>query len=521
MTTNINYRAGAIHLFAFILLMMPAAATHLLAQQYSYLPSASTTDDRFLSIAGGGIQTLGESHMTFKLASPAYAISMEIGVFDGDTRGVFDQGNVPLIFTLYADPEGDGTGTMRLAEWSGDSMPDNDWFTANIVNTPAARCICGNYFYLLDVRSSNPQAFQWSSFKLRTDGTISAAHATNFTFSAPLGNALDAAVVYPLYPTLTPTTYDGTWHFQMNVPYPVSSLEIWDGDFDRGSYNCSDNDTDDEDTPNVVPSWATGEAVAEGTASSSVSCQDADGHPIDGNTTGNPPDDSRNPVFSRSGSVSYNVTAPDGMHYANDNPSGNLEWEQFRISTDAFNRSTMDYHASALPAGIYDIAITGMDLSNLNAFRFPYDVAGVDASGNPVMPIRPDYNDGSISGTIYLLSDNGSSGTADPGSLDPSVPQTWVHLQADYDRDGITDEEWSMPVDIQGGYDFTGLHPGAYTISVDVTTLPPGTIAMDDSDGSTTPNSVKVSLTMCSHSALGLFIYRVFGDGGMLSDASN
>ncbi|HVZ42056.1 MAG TPA: carboxypeptidase-like regulatory domain-containing protein [Candidatus Kapabacteria bacterium] len=487
-------------MFAFLL-----TAARLAAQTYSYLPSASSTDDRFLSLAGGGINTLGDNPMTFKLASPAAAASIELGIFDGDTYGIFDQGSVPLVFTLYADPEGNGTGNVQVGEWHGEAMLNNDWYRVTVANSSAARCTCGDYFYLLKVRSSDPAAFHWSSFKLRTDGTISVNRNSNFTFSAPLGSAFDASVVYPAYPGLAPTTYDGTWHFHMDVPYSVSALSIYDGDFDRGSYDCTDNDTDDEDTPNSVPLWASGSAVAEGAATSSIACTDATGAQTGGTTTSNPPDNSRSSAFARGNGITYEVVDPNGGRYTNYNPSGNLEWEQFRISTGAFNRSMMDYHADALPAGTYDINIGGMDLGNLNALRFPYDVSGVDADGNVVTPLHPDYSDGSITGTVYYESGNNCT----QGLLELGIPLASVHLDADFDGDGISDDSRCATTDLLGHFCFSGLHPGTYVVTVDPELLQHGTTPVCDTDGAGTPNTVTARLTMCARTLPVVFGYRL------------
>ena len=65
----------------------------------------------------------------------------------------------------------------------------------------------------------------------------------------------------------------------------------------------------------------------------------------------------------------------------------------------------MDYHADELPAGIYEVHISGMDMANLNAWRFFNDgegamvnaAMGVDADGVPVPPLRSH----SVSGRLY------------------------------------------------------------------------------------------------------------------------
>lgn len=500
--------------FILAALLYPLAAMHLTAQ-YSYLPTASTTDGRFFALTGGSIQTLGDNSLVFKLASASTSSSIEIGVFDGDTYGVFDQGTVPLIYTLYADPEGNATGTTKVGEWRGDAMINNGWYTITLNNSSAARCGSGSYFYMLTVRSSDAATMHWSSFKLRTNGTLVLNRSSTATFAAPLGSALDAAVIYPAYPTLTPTTYDGTWRFTMDVTAALTSLSIWDGDFDRGSYDCTDNDTDDSDTPNAIPGWATGAVRAEGLATSSVPCQNSSGQATGGTTTSNPPDDSRTAVFVRSSGTSYEVITPSGTRYANSNPSGNLEWEQFRLSTSAFDRTTMDYQAASLPAGSYQVAISGMDLGNLNAVRFPFDVTGVNSSGVAVTPLRPDYTDGVISGKLYYESGTNCSQSL----LELGIPLTVVHLAADYNYDGIVDEIKATVTDLLGAFSFTGLHPGNYTVMADDVTLILENTPVCDSDGVATPNTISTTLTMCSRSRSYLFGYRLLGDQ-MLTDAS-
>ena len=54
-------------------------------------------------------------------------------IFDGETGGRWDLGTETLHFALYYDPLGDGSGNILVAEASGDTMPDNDWFTFNIL----------------------------------------------------------------------------------------------------------------------------------------------------------------------------------------------------------------------------------------------------------------------------------------------------------------------------------------------------------------------------------------------------
>ncbi len=467
---------------ALFLLFATAFTSDVTAQtgrRYVYFPSADTKDGRFLSMAGSGLNTLGED-IVLKLAAPGSTSSIEIGIFDGETGGQWDQGTVQMDFSLYADPSGNGSGTTRIRQWSGAQMPDNDWFVATVPHAASARGANGDYFYTLRVSNPDPAALAWSSFKLRTNGTVVALLDRPFAYTAPLHSLADAQVIFPNYPTLTPTTYDGTWSFFIQLSRPATSLTIWDGDMDYGSYDCSANDTDDPDTPNNgIPSWASANsaAVPEGIATSTLPCADGGGNPTGGTTTSNPADDARNEVVRRSPNVSYQVIDPRGVRYLNDNPSGNLEWEQFRLATGTFNRSQMDYRVDSLPAGVYEVRVVGVDMNNLNAWRFPYDALGVDSTGAPVVPIRP----GRITGSIYYdVNGNGRQDNDEPG-----IPSVTVSL-----NNGM-----QMQTDSLGRYQFSNLEPGTYVITVDDETLTADVRPTSDPDGVNTPNRATVTIT--------------------------
>ena len=236
------------------------AGTAAAQNRYVYFPTANPKDGHFLSISGAGFQTLA-GDITMKIASPSTATSVEIGIFDGETGGTWDYGNVVLTYTLYADPAGDGSGIQQIAQWSGSSMPDNAWFSATINNVPAARGLDGDYFYMLKATTPNPSASYLSVFKVRTNGTVAVTANQPFAYIAPLNSLADAQTIYPSYPTLTPTTYDGIWNFYLDVQRPQGRIEVWDGDMDYGKYDCSENDNDDPDTPNEIPSFSVGSAA--------------------------------------------------------------------------------------------------------------------------------------------------------------------------------------------------------------------------------------------------------------------
>jgi SdrD B-like domain len=467
-------------------------------QRYSYLPTASVTDGRFFSVAGSGIFTLGDNVVSFKVSSPEAATSVEIGIFDGETGGYWDQGSISLQYTLYADPANDATGTTQVAQWLGSTMADNAWTNLTVNNVAAAKSTAGDYFYLLRVRSVDPAQFSWSSFKIRTNGTLAGLRNTAFGYTAPLGNANDASVVYPAWPNMSGARYNGDWAFFLDVTDAPTSITLWDGDMDRGSFDCSDNDNDDPDTPNnSIPSFAAGSAaVAEGLAGNGVACVDATGAPTTGMTTSNPPDNSRVEALRRGTGVSYELVLPNNTRFANTNPSGNLEWEEFTVSTAPFNRAEMDFHADALPVGIYRLQISGVDMSNLNAWRFPYDFLGVDTTGVPVEPPpaepppAPPVN-GAITGTVFFDANNNS--TQDVG--EPGIGSAKVFLAADYDVNGTVDNTTSVVADRNGKYRFNNLRGGKYNTRIDTTTIPSSMIPTTDADGLGSRHNATVTLT--------------------------
>jgi len=446
--------------------------------------------------------------LTFKITSPGAAASVEIGIFDGETGGMWDQGTVPLQYTLYADPNGDASGTTQVGQWSGASMADNAWHNITVTNPTSARSSGGDYFYILRVSSSNAALFSWSSFKVRTNGSLAGCRNTSFAYTAPIGNQSDASVLYPSWPVLSPTTYDGSWNFYLDVRAPLTALPLWDGDMDRGTYDCQDNDVDDEDTPNgVIPTWAVGTAgLGEGIANGGTACVDANGNTIPGTTTSNPPDNSRNGVFRRGNGVSYEIVHPNGTRFANNNPSGNLEWEQFRLDVAPFNRSTMDYHVDSLPAGIYRLQISGVDLSNLNAWRFPVDFLGVDSTGVPVIPPPPTVDDGTIEGTIFVDANNNS--VQDPG--EPGLPNTKVFFAADYNNDGVVDNTTVLTTDNNGKYRVKDLRGGKYTARVDTSGLATGMLPTFDTDGLATRNYASTMITTSQKNKNLSFAYMPF-----------
>jgi hypothetical protein len=395
-------------------------ASQAVAQTYTCLPTCEDNDTRMLSIAGTTLNTLVGQDLKIRFAAPRTAQTLEIGIFDGNTGGYWDSGSTPLEFILYADPNGIAGSLTEVGRWSGASMPDNAWWTITVQTSEAARAPSGSYIYLLHVISTDPAAYYWSNFKVRTDGVVSMKPAP-FAYSAALIDALrDSPLVYPHWVAgisdanqdLSDSTYDGTFDFHVYVPGTTPFFSVWDGDLDYGSADCKSNDTDDPDTGHIVPPWSVGTAAnLQKVASSTYACTSGTGF-----TTSNPPDDNKWRTFTRSPSVTYEVEDPNGNIYNNNNPSGNVEWEQFRIDTDPLpNPFAGPDHVvtESLSSGLYHVSLRGMDLSNLNAWRFFYDVVGVCArvDDNNANPCKPLLNPYLIGDTVWI--DSNRNGTVD------------------------------------------------------------------------------------------------------------
>jgi hypothetical protein len=361
------------------------------AQNYTYFPTGNITDGQFLSLAGTNLRTVENDVISIMFALPGTATTLEIGIFDGETSGMWDQGTVPMEYKVYADPLGDNSGTLQIGSTvSGSAMPDNSWYTINVSTALTAKGADGNYYYVLRISNPQPQAADvWSNFKVRANNGVGIS-TRDFAFTGglmDLANEASRAVIYPNWPSLTPTTYDGTWNLYLNLPQPQDELVIWDGDLDYGAVDCSTRDSDDPDTPNdTKPSWSASSIRYEGIAI---------GYPCTGGGSGygsgDPPDNGFFPQFRRTPDITYSITFPNnGQTFLNADPTGNLEWEQFRISTEPFDRAVMDYHADAIPEGVYRLQVQGMDLGNLNAWKLNDECIafiGVDINGNPVRPL--------------------------------------------------------------------------------------------------------------------------------------
>jgi hypothetical protein len=395
-----------------IVIALLAAPLPLMAQRaqaapvYTCLPSCSTVDGRFMSIAGYKLSTMANTHVNVEFVVEPDAQSIEIGIFDGNTSLMWDEGSTASEYVLYLDPEMSGATAVEVDSWLGTDMPDNAWFIATIPTNEAARGDSDHFYYHLEIRSVAEAPNYWNNFKVRSDG-LSIVMPRVFAFTAGLHTEAELPIIYPSYPTsFDLPTYDGSFKFRIYAPGSLTNFTIWDGDMDYGSFDQVTHDTDDIDTPNDVrPPWTAYEITAlEGVAVGTSA-----------GVTGLPADDVKSIACRRSPSVNYEVILPDGRTYQNANPSGNMEWEQFRIETDPqAPEGSYDYfEAEILPPGLYTVRLLGMDMHNLNTWRFPFLALGECEDGEICKELEFPFLIGDS--VFYDLNGNGLQDPGEPG----------------------------------------------------------------------------------------------------------
>jgi uncharacterized protein YfaS (alpha-2-macroglobulin family) len=163
-----------------------------------------------------------------------------------------------------------------------------------------------------------------------------------------------------------------------------------------------------------------------------------------------------------------------------------MEWEQFLITTDT-NVPADVYTTTLLAGGLYEIHARGVDLSNLNAWRFEHDVVGVcavaslDQEADPCkQPLFP-YTIGDT-----LFNDLNQDGIQNGGEL--GIPGVTVELldsngQPIYDINGqpitaVTDSNGNYSFNVPGQRTdlYTGqlIINGIYTVKVSASNFQAG-----------------------------------------------
>jgi hypothetical protein len=416
-----------------VLALTPATA---MAQTASCIPSCDETDSRLLEL---------------QIRSPGGGFPLSF--FDGETSagdGYWDlnsAGSDPqLTFNLYADPTGEGTGTFLVASYDGEAMVDNGWSDFFVADHPEARSTSGEFVYLLEAHLGGI-LFEGvrTVFKVKSEADVLIeVFQQPFAFAATMPDIKELRIVYPqcadvslseCLALLDETTYDGNFRFFLSVTDPQEELIIWDGDLDRGDFDGNHNDTDDFNTlPGVpgLPSWActdpTKPCTDDGGANPRLGAVNFEGV-AEGlfPSTGSPPDDFDSSIFGglgaifvRQGPLMYEVWGPDARLLAtNDDPSGNREWEMFRLAvpdTPGYlddNGLPPDADVAELPAGVYEIRVKNLDLENLNAFRF----------GVPAVT-EPNCDDGRPTGLTFTYTADSCDETEASNNSQGGLPGT-------------------------------------------------------------------------------------------------
>jgi hypothetical protein len=456
-----------------ILATLPAHA------QYVCFPSCApqsqgTVDGKFLSLAGSALATFDSDAVTVVFGLPATATDVEFGIFDGNTTGQWESaaGTINLTYTLFEDPLASGTGPVQVAQWVETDFPDNAWLDLAVPVGPGALAPSGTaYFYRLRIEATNAQPLAWTNFKVRTpDSNSLSLKPQAFNFTGARFTAADLAVIYPAFPALTPTRYDGHWQFFARIGASTDTAEFWDGDLDRGSATCTDNDSDDPDTPGApfLPPWAAGTAAFEGIAV---------GEPRPcGTTTGSPPDDVDFASFLRAPAVTYSVTVPgDPTPYLNDNPSGNLEWERFTLSTIPGSvPATADHVVPNLPAGVYLLDMQGMDMRNFNSWFIPFEILGVceQAGGETPELCAPDFSPFRVGDFVWR--DTDGDGFQDGGEAGISgVAVCLLDTNGQRIADAGPFGNGCTTTDANGLYSFD-VEAGTYRVRIEASNFGPG-----------------------------------------------
>lgn len=349
----------------------------------SCIPTCSSTDARFLSVTEGlGTETFSPGFIDIRVIVPGDLIAFSFGIFDGNAEEAIDTiwdlasvDDLEYSYTMYADPDGDNTGPIAFQVFASD-LGDNIWQDFPIFTDENARDANGDFVYNFRVMLISPPSDSFNSYKLRstTDG-VKLRLDGFFGIIAPGYSLSEFEIIYPNVPDLSVTTYDGTFTFYFDVEGPLTELEMWDADFDYGDEDGIDQDTDDPNTPNTIPSF---DPPGSNSQNEGANCCA-------------PFDDRVDMVFLREGNIKYKIIAPDGQEFINNNPSGNREWELFNITTEPgpVNTSLHDLRTDSLPPGRYTLIIEGMDISNHNTFFPPFALIGEEDIEPPLPPREP------------------------------------------------------------------------------------------------------------------------------------
>lgn len=336
------------------------------------LPDMDPMSGRFINVTRG-MSSLGDVGIEQNVVNVSLEISpalteFELWIFDGDMGEQWDRWQEPSVggasypfddveFVLYRDPQvvGNTNSVDQLASWSGFVMPDNQWFTVKVSQDAGAyNPVRGAYYYHLICKwvITNNWQNEQNNFKIAVQGRpfLRAGSTVGFEgYKQLFDQRLADNSGQPR------TSYDGTFTFYFALPeatpdgQDLQVIDLWDGDADVR------DDTDDPNSPAFPPFQYSPYTLSEGIR------------------PGNPRDDSGVEAIRIPPNVYYVVIAPNSIWQVNNmNPSGNSEWELFRIALDS--ASNADFVVSSLPAGIYTWQFRGLDQLNTTFLHVQYDL---------------------------------------------------------------------------------------------------------------------------------------------------
>nr|MBC7244657.1 hypothetical protein [Chloroflexota bacterium] len=378
------------------------------------LPDADPNSGRFINVTRGmnslgGVPGTGQV-LNISLEIPATRTQFVLAIFDGDMGGLWDRWGSPkppegggqaepfddVQFELYRDPNmtGNSNSTDRLASWSGEIMPDDDWFTATVLQDPGAyNATRGAYYYHLVCKwvITNDYANEQNNFKIAVQGRPFLRAGTTIGFE---GFTWKYNQNYAQDPTTLPRTtgYDGTFSFYFNFNLPgITEINLYDGDADQA------NDADDLNSPSEAcrgdlytwpdypsPLYSAWLNAAENPGCNFPPFPTSPCTLAEGANPGVPPDDTFLPPGNNvivTPPVYYTISAPgSAWTLTNANPSGNQEWELYRITTG--NGSDADAVVPSLPIGVYTWRWIGLDALNILFIVTDYDIATQPGTGS-------------------------------------------------------------------------------------------------------------------------------------------
>ena len=481
--------------FIQLLIVMCLFCTQAYAQTLlTGFPDADSDSGRMINVTRG-LNTLGDTddevlNVSVRVGGLEPTVSIEI--FDGDSRTIYgdttqgfwdiylpENNTVTpdnVIFELYPDPDLEGnTAGAPLVVMDGSTMADDDWTVfADIANVNAARIDgdpTGDFAYHLVARWETELIVDMqNAFKVRSNGLVFTLAGSTVGFQGYISaeNINDDQIPFPL-------NYDGNFSFAVELRGQTGAvncvLDIYDGDFDLNG------DTNDPNTPD--------DGISNGgfypfNPSSVAQDESAiDGIPLD---------DTPVDVLRISPSVQYSVTGPTGLivpqlpvyNVVNTDPSGNREFELFRIASSAPGcpdptdpnydpdplsngidppQAQPDVIVPGLGSGFHIVSITGLDYNNNAFINAIGDVVSVDSlrdfSDAPVS-----YNEG-VEAPSHKVIGNLFLGSQIDQELSP-IPT----VNADGDDTLATDDEDGATLPATLSTDMAGQN---YVVTVSVT----------------------------------------------------